>query len=484
MHEKLIAGLRSYASVRLVTQALSWLGTIYVVRTLDSHAFGAYGVALVIFNYFSMVFDGSLLETLVQRLPQGREELRAVFTLLAGSGLLIAAAIVTASRGVAELVGDRAVRPLVCAAAGALLLTSLCTLPHATLARQMEFRRLALMAALQGACATLSTVLLAWLGAGAWALAAGLVIGSLVRCVLLNVTAFRLAVPTARLRPALAYLRFGGVLLADNILWRWYTSIDTFLLGRWRGTVSLGFYTLAQQVAELPLEKISTVVNDVSLPAYSELSQDRVRAASLMLETIRSHAVVGFPIFWGLAAVAHAAVPALFGAKWSQAIFPLAALAAVAPLRLIGSVETPAMTGLGSPGVLVRTKLIVAPCMTVALLAGAWYGGINGAAVAWLAMFPLCYGLAFRIVLHAAGVSYRAVLVAIRGPALAAALMAAAVSLWGAIPGPAASSSAIALTEGVVLGVAAYPLLLRVIDANAYRLTQRRLWQLLGRQPA
>jgi teichuronic acid exporter len=485
LHEKLISGLRSFATVRLVTQGISWLGTIYVIRVLDSHAFGEFGVALVIFNCFSMVFDGTLLEALVQLPPETSAELRSAFTLLAGCGLVTATVTVAASGEVARVMGDSSLRPLACAVAAALMLTSLCTLPQAALARQMAFPRLALIAAAQGLGVTACTVLLAWLGAGVWALASGLVVGAALRLVLLNGAAFRLAIPTLHLRPAAAYLKLGGVLFADNMLWRWYTSIDTLLLGRWAGTNTLGFYTLAQQIAELPLEKISTVVNDVSLPAYSKLSQDRRAAASLMLETIRSHAVLGFPIFWGLASVAPVAVAALFGAKWAHAVFPLAALAAVAPLRLLGSVETPAMTGLGCPEVLLRSKYIVAPSMTAALAAGAWLGGINGAATAWLVAFPICYGIAFRLVLAAARVPYVAVLRAIRGPAVAAALMAAVVCLANAAWRSGLFSAGESLVGEVLLGVTSYPLLLRAIDGNAYHLAQRRLWRILGlRQPA
>ncbi len=107
------------------------------------------------------------------------------------------------------------------------------------------------------------------------------------------------------LAEALGYLRFGGVLFADNVLWRWYTSLDTFLLGRWAGTRTLGFYSLAQQLSELPLEKISTVVNDVSLPAYVELSNDRAASGAVATRDGTYACNSGsFPLYWGFAAVA------------------------------------------------------------------------------------------------------------------------------------------------------------------------------------
>lgn len=484
-YEKLIAGLRSYASLRLLTQLFSWLGTIYVIRHLGSRALGEYAVALVVFNYLSMTFDGTLLETLVQRPPATGQIRRATFSLVLGIGLFLAIVTVGLSGALAGLVGDAAVAPLVSGVAAAFVLASLCVLPQAILARRMEFPRLARIAAIQAICVTVTTVGLVALGVGAWALVAGQIVGAGVRMVLLNACCYSLPWPTWRIGGALSYVGFAGVLLADNLLWRWYTSLDTFLLGRWAGTGQLGLYSLSQQLAELPLEKIATLVNDISLPAYAEARDHPGAARQLLLETLRTHATAGFPLFWGLAAVASLAVPILFGAGWQLSVFPLVALAAVAPLRLIGSIETPAMTGIGRPGVLLRTKLIIAPCMTVALIVACRLGGIDGAALAWLGMFPICYAFAFRYVLRAAELPYREVLAVMRGPALAAALMVAVVVAWESLAAGTVGSAPPVLISAIGVGVVVYGAGLRCFDPLAFRLAQARLGRLVGLgQPA
>jgi O-antigen/teichoic acid export membrane protein len=462
-----------------MTQILSWVGTIYVVRRLGSHAVGQYAVALVVFNYLAMTFDGTLLETLVQR-PPTTETRRAVFSLVIGIGALLSGLTLAVSGFIGHLVRDPAVSSLVMGVAVAFFLMSLGVLAQATLARQMAFPRLASISAAQSLCVTGVTVSFSAWGTGAWALVWGLIVGALVRVTLLNLTSWSLMWPTLRLRAAWVHLRFGGVLFADNLLWRWYTSLDTFLLGRWAGTAALGYYNLAQQVAELPLEKITTVVNDVSLPAYAELHHEEGAAEHLLLETIRTHAIVGFALFWGLATVAAYAVPVLFGAGWRWAIFPLVALAVVAPVRLIGSIETPAMTGIGRPGVLVRTKLIIAPCMTVALFMACRLWGIRGAAIVWLFVFPLCYGYAFRYVLAAAGIPYRRVWDVVRGPLTAAALMVVAVLALERGLTWVTRSSLIVLIAAILLGAGLYVLGLRGVDPEAYRLARQRLGRFLG----
>ncbi|NNM60907.1 MAG: oligosaccharide flippase family protein [Steroidobacteraceae bacterium] len=482
IHDKLVAGLRSYTSLKLLTQFASWLGTIYVVRHLSSHALGRFGVALVVFNYLSMTYDGSLVEALVQRPPETPAERRALFTLVVGIGLVLAGATAAAAGAIGRLVGDAAVAPLVMGVSCALALTSFCVLPQAGLARDMDFRRLARIGAAQGIASTLSSVILAGRGAGAWALVGGQIVAAAVRLGLLNAARPGFQRPTIAVRAACRYLHFGGLLFIDNLLWRWYTSLDTLLLGRWSGTTQLGFYNLAQQVAELPLEKISTVVNDVSLPAYAQLRAAPDEAAQLLLETLRSHATLGFPLFWGLAIVAPYAVPVLFGGRWQAAVFPLTALALIAPLRLIGSIETPAMTGLGRPGVLLRSKLIIAPIMTVALLVGCYYGGIRGAALAWLCAFPAGYALAFRCVLEAAGLSYPQLWRVARAPVMASALMGACV--FGASRGlhQAGAPAAAVLASAIGLGVLIFACALRLVDPEAFRLARARVLRFAGRE--
>lgn len=479
VYEKLIVGLRSYAALRLLTQILSWAGTIYVVRRLGNDAVGQYAIALVVFNFLAMTFDGTLLETLVQS-PTTEQTRRPVFSLVVGIGLVLSCLTLAAAGLIGHLVSDPNVPALVEGVAGAFFLMSLGVMPQAILARQMAFPRLASIAAVQSVCVTVMTVILAARGDGAPSLVWGLVIGMLIRVILLNLSRWNLMWPTFRLRAAVSHLHFGGVLFADNLLWRWYTSLDTFLLGRWAGAASLGYYNLAQQVAELPLEKITTVVNDISLPAYAELREQEGGVASLVLETIRTHAAVGFALFWGLAVMAPYAIPVLFGVRWASAVFPLIALAIVAPVRLIGSIETPAMTGIGRPGVLVRTKLIIAPCMTAALLLACREWGIRGAALAWLIVFPVCYGFAFHYVLDAAEIPYRQVWAVIRGPmASAAAMVGVVLALEEGLHWVIRSSIAV-LVVGIVVGAASYVLAFRWIDPQTFQIARGRLGRLVA----
>ena len=480
IYQKFRAALRAHTLAKVFVQAVSWLGMVYVLRTLDPHAVGVFAIATMALSYASLMYEGGMLEALVQRHPESLDERRAVFSLLLASGVGSALLLVALAGPIAAAVATPHVSPILMVLAASLIAIAAGILPHARLIHDMRFGALAVISSIQALVGSAVMVMLAWSGAGAWALVWGQVAGVVVRTLLLNVAVPSLHLPTRSLAHAFRYLHTSGVLIADGLLFRWYTSIDTFLLGRWAGTTQLGMFSFGQQVANTPLEKISTVVNDVSLPAYTRLAADRHEAANLMLETMRAHAAIGLPIFWGLASVAATAVPLIFGEQWLPAVFPLVAMAVVAPLRLIGSVETPSMTGIGRAGVLLQTKFIIVPVMTVALFAGAWWGGVRGVSLAWVSVFPIVYAIAFRLVLAAIGLSYTQVLAVLRGPALAAAVMAVCVAGAQHWADTVRAPLTVKLLALIALGAALYPALLRVADRNAFDLLRRRARMLVS----
>jgi O-antigen/teichoic acid export membrane protein len=475
IYQKFRAGLRVHTMAKVLVQVVSWLGTVYVLRTLDAHAVGVFAIASVAFGYASLMYEGGMLETLVQDHPQTRDERRAVFSLLFAMGVVSALILMALAKPIAGLVDAPEVAAIIAVLAVNLITIALGILPYARLIHEMRFGPLAVISSVQALVSSVTMIVLAREGAGAWSLVWSQIAGSLVRTVMLNLAVPSLHLPTPAIAHALRYLRTSTILIADGLLLRWYTSVDVFLLGRWSGAVQVGHFSFGQQVANTPLEKISTVVNDVSLPAYTNLAHDRKEAASLMLETIRTHAAIGLPVFWGIASVALTAVPVIFGAQWLPAVFPLVAMALVAPLRLMGSVETPAMTGIGRAIVLLQSKSIVVPAMTIALVAGAWSGGVRGVSLAWLCVFPPVYALAFRLVLRAIGLRYAQVFGVVRGPAIAAGAMAicvAAFQHWasGALQLP----PVVLLLALITLGAALYPAALRVVDRNAFDLLRQR----------
>ena len=113
----------------------------------------------------------------------------------------------------------------------------------------------------------------ALLGCGPWALATGLLEGQFTVVVL----ARRLSIqqplrPTwLRLKPTVHYARY---LVTGTLAWSFYSSSDFAAVGRVAGIAALGYYQFAWNVAQLPGEKLGSVLQSVVGPFFGTIGDD------------------------------------------------------------------------------------------------------------------------------------------------------------------------------------------------------------------
>jgi PST family polysaccharide transporter/lipopolysaccharide exporter len=167
-------------------------------------------------------------------------------------------------------------------------------------------------------------------------------------------------------------------------------------------------------------------------------------------------------------------VHVLLGPKWLQVI-PLMTPLALAGIFLVLTSNTgPLLNALGKPQVIVWVGALQVGSLLPAVAFGMWLAGLPGAAWA-LALHSLLLGfvIVYAIVLRVTPLHAADLLTAVWRPALAAAVMFAAVRELQALiaPGPQLTAQAAALAAEVALGAAVYSVAVTA------------LWKLSGKQP-
>ena len=71
-------------------------------------------------------------------------------------------------------------------------------------------------------------------------------------------------------------IRFSGHVLAGRTLWYWYGQSDQVILARLLHASTLGYYTVAAQLAMLPASKAMEVINRVTFPVLSRMRSEQV----------------------------------------------------------------------------------------------------------------------------------------------------------------------------------------------------------------
>ncbi|PYV72392.1 MAG: hypothetical protein DMG97_13640, partial [Acidobacteria bacterium] len=179
----------------------------------------------------------------------------------------------------------------------------------------MRFRLLAGCEAVRAIVAALATLVLAYLHFGYWALVLGNLAGTAIRTVLIvRARPHRFALP--HLSSISAALRFGWHVMVSLVALNSYQSLDNITAGRVLGRAALGFYGMAWTLANVPIEKVTSLVTTV-IPSYLATVQNEPAALRRYLRALtEAIALVTFPATVGLGLVAHELVPLALGHKW------------------------------------------------------------------------------------------------------------------------------------------------------------------------
>jgi len=450
LRARVLSGFRWTASVRLISQLITWAITIVVIRLLSPADYGLLAMATVFVALLSMFSDLGLGQALVQSAEVSDATLRRVFAAVIVIHAVLAVVLALAAPLIAAFFGEPAVTPVVQVLSVQFVIAAFGVIPDALLQRRMEFRRRSLVELTAAVAGALSTLALALLGKGVWALVAGSVATQLIRVAGLNMAAPSVPRPEFSMLGVRAYFRFGGHITLTQLLWFVTTQADVFIAGRWLGKEAVGVYSTAMHLASLPSQRISGLINQLAFPAFSRMQDDRRRVGANTVLGMRILALIGFPVFWGISSIAPEIVGVILGAKWLAAIVPLQLVSIVMPIRLLAYFVPTAVQGLGRSDVLLGNAIATAGIMLVAFPVGVQWG-LLGLSLAWVVGAPLVFAISMSRSLPVLGKSWSELVAALAPSAGAGCLMYFAVALARELfAAQGASLLAILICVGVV----------------------------------
>lgn len=458
------AGLKWSSIAKLVGQAATWAITLVVFRLLRPEDYGLMALAMVLISVFSGVAELGLGSSIVQAATLSGRELKRLAGAIGVLNVVAAAVIAVGAPLLAELLGDSRLTVILRVLSIQFLLTAVDAVPSSIAYRRMEFKQLAgieLAATLFGA---VTTLILAWSGAGVWALVFGSLGASGLRTVLF-VSFGELVRPSLDLRGIGPHIRFGGTVTVTRFLWQLTSQADILVAGRLFTRDVVGLYSVSMHVATLPMAKVMGIINQVALPTVSRMQEETSRLRLRLLHSLRLLALGAIAAMWGLCSVAPEFVDVVLGDQWRAAILPLQLASLVMPLRMLQMVLATALTGVGRADVELRNTIVGALVLPAAFLIGARFG-LNGLAISWLIAIPIIFAANFPRTLPPLGFGFADLAAAVRAPVLAGGAMYLAVSGTRWIMADAGEAARLSIL--ILVGALAYLL--------AVQLTDRSIW--------
>ncbi len=304
-----------------------------------------------------------------------------------------------------------------------------------------------------------------------WALVIGILAGRASGLVLSYILQpFR---PRFSLRGIRALMHFSKWILFHNVLTFLRNRSSDFVVGRLTGAGSLGIFSVASEISDLPGTELVGPINRAVMPAYMKFAHDLPTLRREYLSVLSLVALVAIPAVGGTALCAPFLVLLLLGHKWAATAGLIEILAFYGMTRVVQSNSYAAYLALGKPQYFVGMTSIYVSILIGLLIILTRVYGLHGAAWAYVIASGIGLPLDFYFVTRFMGVRPKAYVSSLWRPLCSTALMYLAVRSFGpALPGMAALSTA----------HAAYSLALYIlIGAPTYILADMLFWLVSGR---
>jgi teichuronic acid exporter len=454
-YERVIRSIIYLLSSRAILPVLSVMSAIVVARWLNPQDYAVMALAGIVLVMVGLVCELGLGAAIIQFQDVSETELNTAFWLMLGSVSLAYVILYAAAPFIARFFATPQLACVLRVLGLPAMLAVLRIVPESLLLKQLHLDRLAIAEVVAALVAIPPMMVLAWSGAGVWALVGGSATTGLVQCSLLfALSGWRPGrlVGSRRLGP---FFRYSGAVLGSRLLWAIYSASDRAVLGRLADDASLGFYAMARQIALLPVEKVSLMVNQLTGPILAEVQGDINAMRRCLLRSLRIVAWITLPMCTGALLVAEDAIRFVLTEKWTPAAPIVQVLCLYAGVRSLAILFPPVLMAAYRTDFLVRYNLAMAVVMPLGFFGGAWWGGVGVAAV-WAIIHPIGAMVMASVTLRQLQMSWRALATELRRPLLATALMAVAtVSAAHAAPALGARGGW-TLLFAVLVGVTAY----------------------------
>jgi O-antigen/teichoic acid export membrane protein len=470
---ELARGVKWVAGAKLGSQLITWGVTIYVMRLLAPADYGLLAMCMVVLGLLSMFAEVGLGPALIQRKEVTAQDLRQAMGViwLANLGLCLLTNLL--SPLVAALYGAPRLQPIMHVLSLQFLLLPLIVVPEVLLQRRLDYKQRSLIELSGALVGSQTTLVLALLDAGVWALVGGMLAQLLWRAGALNWCVPGQPRPEWSLKGMGALLGFGGNVTATRLLWYGFMQADVAIVGRVLGDQLLGWYSVSMHLASLPMQRIAAILNHVLFPIMARSQHDLPAIREGVLQVLGYVGMLAFPLMWGMACVAPELVSVVLGPEWQGAVVPLQVLCLIMPFRTLAQLLPAVIDAVGQTGVNLRNVMLACIVMPPAFYVGTRWG-IEGVAYAWLLAYPVVLLVNMRRMLEVIGLR-AAIVVGRIGPAmLCSGLMFGAVTALR--PYLANQSRLWALVVEILCGMLVYGLASLVFNRGMVREVRGMLW--------
>ncbi len=463
MKDKRVAGFSWNFLENISTQGIQFVVGIIMARLLTPEDYGLIGILMVFITISTVIMDAGFFKAVIQKTNRTDDDFCTVFFFNVGTSLLFFFLLCLCSPLIASFYEQPILSPLTKVVALQLVINSAIMVQRAKFTIAMDFRTQAgitLAAAIvQGA----TGILMAYSGYGVWSIAWSSVAGATVNCILFWIF--------GRWRPKLRFshdsfkelFSFGSKLLLSSLIDVTWKNIYPLIIGKKFSAMELGFFSRANHYVRLPSITFSGVIERVTYPMLCEVKNNDATLHRQFSMLFKLSAYVFFPLMAGFAILAKPLIIVMLTEKWAPCIIYLQILCAGLMLYPIHALNMNLLQVKGRSDLFLRVE-IIKKVMDLTILLITVTMGVKEMCIGLAVGSYLSWGINAYYTGKLIKVGFMRQLALIFPTVLYTLFMCACIQCMKMLTG----SLLIQLTAGILVGIAAYCMISKLLKSNEF----------------
>lgn len=445
----------------LVSQAVTWIVTIFVARILMPADYGLVALAGIYIGFTEYVNEFGIGTAIIQAERLDETDIRSMYSISLIIGAIMTAVTLFIAPFVAAYFNEEKLILIIRVLSITFLISSARSVQRNLMIREMKFSLISRIEMVTRIVTSVVALACALYGMGAWTLVVQYLLQNLLGFV--GSAWYERRLPGAiRITPELKkMLSFGFGIMNSKILFYCNRSADSFLVGTLLGKTLLGYYTFALMLADKPFEKIVSLLHQVFFPMFAKMQNDPERLKTYLLRIMEIELLILSPIFLLIALTSDNLVLVMLGNKWESAILPLQVFSFIGFFKYFENVAGMVLTATGRARAQVVYVSLLFPAMAAGIYFLAQRYHLNGVLIAWCAIFPLLSCMYFARIVKLIDISFKEMASIFKLPFGAASVMVIMVLL---VSGAVQTGNLNMLTIKIIMGIGTYLLVMVLLD--------------------
>jgi O-antigen/teichoic acid export membrane protein len=353
------SGLKWNSIAQLLNQASVFLSGFILMRLLTPEDFGLVALVTVFLGFSQLFTNVGLSSSIINKKDVSKFDFDNIFTFSFLMGLVLALILFFLSTPLALFFEDMRLVVLFQIAAIALFISPLGAIPAAILKRKLLFKALAIINIISTFVSLGVAIVMAYYDYGYYSLIAQKLIYFGLNIILLFVISRYKPSFWFNVKNLKGHLNFGIPILGSKIINYSIGNLDNFLIGKFLGTTSLGYYGRAFALITIPSGRIGMIINSTMFPAFSNMKNKSIdiKESVLKLYSIIVYVLILLALIYIVAARSLIQIISPDG-EWDSIIPIIQALAFVSIFTPIISFYNSILTSLGKTKLSFKIELI------------------------------------------------------------------------------------------------------------------------------